>query len=290
MYDDIFKENMIFTALKDNYTPLHLACRVGNYEIVKRIIHFTDTKLVKDQTMPIHVAVMNNHSHIVQLILDKMYAKYDQYNSQRKGYFSTFITAVKSFFGGQADTIEDQLTTYKTDVTTNFTESDSYKLAIYLDQPGGNNILQLACRHNCLDVVKRIVEHPMFYNYDIGDYISLRAEDAAAAAGTTAGTTPIRIAMMLEHTEIYQYLQQRLDRHNHIHIIDLLNRITDYNDKQKFIKYIMSDRYKFNKFERTLMDISSVNHDYVQNLSNFHYNPYSAMQFMPHQNTSTPSS
>ena len=90
MYDGIFKENMTFTALEYNYTPLHLACRVGNCEIVKRIIHFTDTNLVNHQTMPIHVAVMNNHSHIVQLILDKMYAKYDQYNSQRKGVFQHF--------------------------------------------------------------------------------------------------------------------------------------------------------------------------------------------------------
>ena len=208
-----------------------------------------------------------------------------------RGYFNTFITAVKSFFGGQSETIEDQLTTYKTNVTKKLTESNSYHLAIYLDQPGGNNILQLACRHNCLDVVKRIVEHPMFYNYDIADYISLNADATATStstASTSTTTTPIRIAMMLEHTEIYQYLQQRLDRHNHIHIVDLLNRITDYNDKQKFIKYIMSDSYKFNKFERTIMDISSVNHDYVQNLSKFHYNPYSAMQFMPQQTTSNP--
>ena len=285
LYDGINKEKMIFTPLQDHFTPLHLACRVGNYQLVKRIIHFTDTHLVDNQAMPIHVAVMNNHSHIVQLIMDKMYAKYDQYNIDRKGYFSTFVQTIKSFFLGKEDSIESQLNTYKNNVTEHFKKSDSYKLATYRDH-NGDNILHLACRYNCLDVVKRIVEHPMFYNYDIADYIS--GNDSQTKKSSTTYSNPIQIARMLEHTDIYQYLQQRMERHNHIHIVDILNRITDYSDKQKFIKYIMSDRYKFNKFERTLMDISSVNHDYIQNLSKFNHNPYGAMQFMPHATNNKP--
>lgn len=38
----------------------------------------------------------------------------------------------------------------------------------------------------------------------------------------------------------------------------------------------MADRYKFNKFERSLLDIASVNHDYIQNLSQFNNHPYYA--------------
>lgn len=225
VYDNIFKKRMLFNphTLKSHFTPVHLACRVGNYEIVNRIVHgsldYPDNLL-----SPIHVAVMNQQIHIVQLLLDKSYAKYDHYNINRKSFFSQFIESIKDFFGTKQQSIETQIQNYKDKVEAHFKESKVYKLITHTADNTGNNILHLACQYNCLDVVKRIVEHPMFYNYDVATYIETPNKDK---------NTPRMIARYRTHHEIYQYLQQQMDRHNHIHIVDILNRLTNYPNKQK---------------------------------------------------------
>jgi ankyrin repeat protein len=52
-------------------TPLYTACEKGNIQVVERLLSIpaVNTKGTKASTIPLHIATVNNFSHIVQQLI-----------------------------------------------------------------------------------------------------------------------------------------------------------------------------------------------------------------------------